>query len=165
MTLADYIESGISINTNNSQTRAVAGDVDAPFGACDQDMLARARHHIEERFAAVGITERFDDSLLLFASLFGWSRLHYVRAKVSRGPAPPPLSDRERELIEQLNALDLALYRDARERFKRALAALPDLDARRARLDRANALYRPWATLTYTMPVRVRDRLRAACAG
>jgi hypothetical protein len=160
MTLAEYVRSGVSINANNSQTRAVAGDLDTPFGSCDEELLLRAQRNIEQHFAVVGLTERFDDSLLLMRQAFGWTRLHYVRAKVSRGPAQAPLSDDERAAILELNELDVRLYRWAAERFEQALAALPDLDAERRRLARRNAVYRPLGTLSQTLPARAGEVVR-----
>ena len=65
------------------QLGAISGDLDTPFGACTSDMLERAKRHIEERFSFVGITERFDESLVLLRRTFAWKPPYYVAANVT----------------------------------------------------------------------------------
>jgi hypothetical protein len=60
-------------------------------------------------------------------------------------------------MIEEQNWADLELYRHAEERLD-AFAG-PALDAELEGFRRANARYRPWGTLTYTWPRRVRAAL------
>jgi hypothetical protein len=75
MSLEDYIRSGVSIEMDNSQTRAIAGDRATPYGACTDAMLETAKRNLED-FAVVGLTERFDESLVLLGKRFGWTRLN-----------------------------------------------------------------------------------------
>jgi hypothetical protein len=162
MSLEDYITSGLAIETDNSQTRAIAGDIGTPVGACGADMLVTARRNLEERFAVVGLTERFDESLIALSRRFGWRRMHYVPAKRA------PRRDRQTgvlpatvRLIEERNALDVALWEDAQSRLG-ALVAGDDVQRAVARLRRRNRLYRPIGTLSYTWPKAVQERLGPA---
>lgn len=159
MSLEDYIGSGLSLEMDNSQTRAIAGDLDTPFGACTDEMLERAKRNIEHHFAVVGITERFDESLVLMQHAFGWRRINYVRANVAPGKRPEP-SEEALRLIEEHNRLDIELYRWVGERFDAAIAADSGFAASYARFERSNSLYKPWGNLTYTLPQRVYTRLR-----
>jgi len=159
MSLEDYIDSGLALEMDNSQTRAIAGDLDTPYGACTDEMLERAKRNVEGHFAVVGITERFDESLILMQHAFGWRRINYVRANVAPGSRPEP-SPRALELIAEHNRLDDELYRWVGERFDAAIAADPGFAAAHERFERANARYRPWGNLTYTFPQRVYSRLR-----
>ncbi|OLE71167.1 MAG: hypothetical protein AUI36_02985, partial [Cyanobacteria bacterium 13_1_40CM_2_61_4] len=128
LALEDYIESGLSLEMDNSQTRAIAGDLDTPFGACTDEMLALAKRNIEGHFAVVGITERFDESLILLQRAFGWRRVSYVSANVARGERPEP-SPGALQLIARHNRLDDELYRWVGERFDAAIAADPLFEA------------------------------------
>ena len=90
-------------------------------------LLERAKANLH-RMGAFGLTERFDESLLLFRQVFGWKlmRLFYVRRRVGqlrRTTRQHP--DHVLRLIRQYNELDLELYRYAKERFDEQRAALP----------------------------------------
>jgi hypothetical protein len=113
MSLEDFVRSGTP-QVLNHQTRLVAGREDDFTGAA----LGAAKANLGAHFAAVGLVERFDESLLLFKKLLGWERIHYVRGNVTkgrpRGDEVPPAVVR---LIEERNALDLELYDFAEKKF------------------------------------------------
>jgi galactose-3-O-sulfotransferase len=159
MTLDAYVRSGISLETDNSQTRALSGDTNTPFGACSEQMLEIAKSNVEKHFSVVGLTERFDETLLLLRRAFGWSKLYYVQANVAPNRSPrdsiPPSTLRR---IENQNELDMELYRWARQRFDEAIATHHGFSDELRRFRRGNALYRPWGHLTYTMPRRMYAR-------
>ena len=127
--------------------------------ACTDEMLERAKRNIEGHFAVVGITERFDESLILLQRAFGWRRVSYVSANVARGERPEP-SPGALQLIARHNRLDDELYRWVGERFDAAIAADPLFEATYERFRRSNALYRPWGNLTYTLPQLIYGRLK-----
>ncbi len=160
MDLETYLASGLALELDNSMVRAIIGDIETPYGHCTAAMLESAKATIEQHFAVVGVAERFDEMLLLLRRRFGWAHLTYVRANVSRkrvpGEAMPP---RALDLIREQNRFDLDLYDHVTRRLDSQLGSdsgfLRELD----RFRRANGLYRPWGTLTYTLPQRVRGRL------
>lgn len=160
MTLERYIESGLSLEMDNSQTRAIAGDLDTPFGACTDEMLETAKRNIEGHFTVVGITERFDESLVLMQQAFGWSKIHYVKANVAPGRRPDPSPEALR-LLGEHNRLDNELFRWVGERFDAAIAGDPGFAEAFERFKRGNNLYRPWGNLTYTFPQRIYGGLKA----
>ena len=61
---ADYIGSGMSLEMDDSQTRAIAGDLSTPFGGCTDAMLERAKANLDESFSVAGLTERFEETLV-----------------------------------------------------------------------------------------------------
>ncbi len=158
MSLDEYVRCGLFLETDNSQTRAVAGDMGTPFGECSEAMLDTAKSNLEQHFGVVGLTERFDESLILLRRTFGWKHIRYVRANVAPGrrlaPSPETLA-----LIEHRNRFDIELYRFAEERFQRTIDAIPSFADEYTRFLRSNAVYRPWGHVTYTLPARVRNRL------
>lgn len=131
MSLADYAASTITAEVENGQTRWIAGVwSDRPLVEADYQQAVR---NIDEHFDAVGITERFDESLVQIAARYGWVRLAYRKANVA---APrPPESEEAVAIIRQRNALDLRLYDYAVQRHE----ALP-LVARATRSAGAVAL-------------------------
>ena len=46
MTFVEYVTSGITLETDNWQTRCIAGDADTSFGRCDRTMLDRAKANV-----------------------------------------------------------------------------------------------------------------------
>lgn len=161
LSLADYIRSGISKEMDNGQTRAIAGDTSTPFGQCTEDMLRAAQRNIEEYFAVTGLTERFDEALILLRRALAWSHLCYVRANVS--PSRSSLEELPRatvRLIEEHTALDRELYAFVRQRFDETISRMPSFDRELQRFRTLNRLYRPWGWLTYSMPKHMLLRLK-----
>ena len=159
--IGSYIESGLSLEMDNSQTRAFAGDTTTPFGACTPEMLATAKSNLV-RFAVAGTTERFDESVVAMIRAFGWRRVRYVTTNVDpHRAARAPLTDRELALVGEHNALDLELYAWAEERFQREVVDAPgfadDLGSFRARNRRYGQIGRI-AAIPRTSAARLRTR-------
>jgi galactose-3-O-sulfotransferase len=122
MSLDAFVRSGISLETDNSQTRALSGDTSTPFGECSDAMLEVAKSNIQERVSVAGLTERFDETLVLLRRTFGWSKLWYVRGDDGLGE-PHEASPDTLRWIEQQNRLDVELYGWASRRFEEAAAS------------------------------------------
>lgn len=164
--LDEFLRSGVALQLDNGQTRAIAGDTTTAFGACTAELVEAAKRNIEEHFAVVGLTERFDESLLLMRRAFGWTNMHYVPANVSRrSKSSRELDVRTRRVIEELNQLDVALYEWTRERVGATIEAEPGLEEELRRFRAVNTLYRPWGQLTYTLPRAIRMALRSDGTG
>jgi hypothetical protein len=155
MGIADYIRSGIALEMDNSQTRAIAGDRSTPYGECTDAMLDRAKRNLQGSFAVAGLTERFEETLILLQKTFGWSHMHYVRANVAPQGPSVEVDDEARSLIDEHNRLDKELYAFVSERFDEALQSHPSFEKDLARYRRTNGIYRPWGVLTHTYPQRV----------
>lgn len=157
--LASYVRSGISLEMDNSQTRAFAGDTTTPFGGCTPQMLERAKANLESSFAVMGLTERFDESLVLMQRAFAWDRIRYVSVNIDPGrnrrDAP---SAEDLTFVKEQNALDLELYAWAAERFASTLRDTSGFDAALARFLHDNERYQPWGKLV-GMPRQLAERV------
>src|SRR5206468_13017876 len=72
MSLKEFGESCGRQEPNNDQTRLLAGPCHtAGFGICSDEMLDIAKRNLAEHFAAVGISEEFDRSLMLMKRILG----------------------------------------------------------------------------------------------
>jgi hypothetical protein len=160
MSLEEYVESGLALEMDNSQMRAIAGDIGTPFGGCTPEMLEIAKRNLAGHFAWVGVTERFDESVVLLGHTFGWRDVRYVSANVARGGAPP--TDAELDLVRRANHLDLELYEHACRLLDERIAAAPEFADALERFRRANGRYGRWGRLTYTLPARIKRRLAPA---
>lgn len=165
MSLAEFASAGLSGEMDNGQVRLLSGhDQDIPCGACTRDLLDTAKRNIEDHFAVAGLTERFDESLVLMTIELGWNWTpYYLNRNVTQDkPVAKQIDPIALKAIEQANPLDFELYEWASQRFQNQLDQhRQDVDAGIARLDRANHLYRPWGSLAETVKRNIKSRLAA----
>jgi len=156
----DYI-SPERILVDNGQTRKIAGQAsqDFPFGGCTSELLDIAKRNLRDRFLMVGITERFDESLVMLRHLVGLNTLLHTRANTN--PAKPksdPLSEADIELAIAHHQFDLELYDYGNQLLDQQIASLGDAFQRELSLFRnANAQFRS----AHADLERSRDRLKA----
>jgi hypothetical protein len=151
MTLKDYLESEVAPLMDNGQTRMLSGGwYTLPVGECTKEVLKAAKKNLQENFAVVGLTERFDETLLLLKERFGWHNIFYVRRNVSRDrPTTANLPAATRAVVEQYNQLDAELYRYVRMRFDEQVRHLGPAFARRVRSFQATNRLVTWSVGVY----------------
>ncbi len=98
-TIAQFLAYEGSYMARNAQTRFLCGrDVMPYVGSIDDEALEAAKTNIRDHILVTGLTERFDESLLLYRHAFGWRQIHYTRQNVT--------SNRKKQ--DDLSAEDLA---------------------------------------------------------
>lgn len=119
------------------QARYVAGYEPAATVAGDQ-LLREAKDVLAEKMVAFGLTERFDESLLLFNAALGWNVRGYHRENVTRQrPQQAEIDPADLELVRAHCAVDLEFYEFARALFEQRIAEQPrDFPERLATLRR-----------------------------
>ncbi|MEB3213274.1 MAG: sulfotransferase family 2 domain-containing protein [Leptolyngbyaceae bacterium] len=144
MSLSEYVEHGIS-DLNNGQVRAIAGDVSQQFqfGDSREDLLHEAQANLDTFFSVVGITEQFDESLLLLKHQLTLTRFLYTRANVNASRRThTTVSDDDIECIKHYNALDLQLYDAAKQQLQKQIeCAGSSFQSELALLKELNAQY------------------------
>ena len=117
ISLRDFALSDLSDQLDNYQTRVVSG-VRAGLNQVDDSALAKALNNVEQLFSFVGITERFDETLILLKLQLGW-KIRLVRKKnVSRNRVPiDQIADEVLGEIRDRNQIDLKLYRFVSKQF------------------------------------------------
>ncbi len=120
LTLKQYVETKLSTELNNGQTRLLSGEMDEekyPFGKCSQKMLERAKKNLKKHFSIVGIQEEFDDTLLLIQKILNW-KISYIKENVTQNrPWMDEIPKETIELIKNYNRLDIELYNYAQKIF------------------------------------------------
>lgn len=118
MKLADFVTSGLSAELDNIQTRQLSGIHPGDNGKCNRQMLETAKANLLSHYAVFGITERFDETLILMKNQFGWKFPFYTPMNtISDKPVKNQLSAETLQLIREVNAFDMELYEFAQERF------------------------------------------------
>jgi hypothetical protein len=118
-TLDDAIEGGYL--HDNLHTRMLSG-LPEPFGEVDDAMLEQAKHNLTEGLACFGLTERFDESLVLAKQRLGLQRILYdssSRVNTTR-PRGDEVTAELRSSAERWNRYDIELYGYAKELFDNA---------------------------------------------
>jgi hypothetical protein len=121
MSLMDYVCSGLSPELENGQVKMLVGP-DDKLVAGTRDDLELAKRHIREHFVLVGVTERFDESILLLKRALDWRRVGYGRVNVSPARTGSMIDEATAQAIMERNALDIDLYKFCVERLQQEIA-------------------------------------------
>ncbi|MDZ7839802.1 MAG: sulfotransferase family 2 domain-containing protein [Gammaproteobacteria bacterium] len=162
LSLVEYFESGITGQLSNGQVRLLSGDhLPEDRGVpsnrrMERADLERARANLEDNFTAVGVQERFDETLLLFRRRLGWRWPFYVRENVTSRPyRREDIPDEDLARVRELNLLDIELYDIVRHMFDRVVAAEGGAFARD--LAAFRVLNRAWGILARNLPPSLRQ--------
>ncbi len=147
ISLLQYVEMRAKSGLANLYTRMLSGCVNwenlALSGALSGDSLESAKANVR-KCAAVGITERFDESILLFKRRLGWSSCYYIRENVTpsiRVNRDQINSDVEKA-IKEYYRLDIELYKYCLEIFNEKIQeAGSDFQVELAEFVRGNSDY------------------------
>lgn len=113
MTLAEFVGSRVTFETNNHMTRIIAG-----YGGTnpldDDAVLSTALSNLREHFLFAGVTERFGPSIRAMAMRLNWkTALPSIQPRENVSPLTRrvEVTAESLQVIERENRLDLALYR------------------------------------------------------
>ena len=86
LTLQDFAESQTLLHVDNFQVRQISGLTleEVPIGQCSEEILKIAKRNIVEHFSVVGISEQFDESLMLLNFEMGWKFPLYKKMNVTK---------------------------------------------------------------------------------
>ena len=102
---------------HNLQCRLIAGVKE--HANMRRAILDIAKENLTKSFSVVGISERFEESLMLMAKTFDWEIPFYENRKVSK--TRPQIDPGAVEMIRDHNRLDLELYEFGKGLFEESL--------------------------------------------
>ena len=126
MTIYDFVQSGVNPFLINGQTQLIAGKTSKSNDPLirSEELFLKAKYNIDNHFIFIGITELFDESILLLKNLLNWTTPYYSRAnRTKKKPNYNEISPEIRSFIEEHNQLDQKLYEAARESLNRKITA------------------------------------------
>ncbi|MEO1615693.1 MAG: sulfotransferase family 2 domain-containing protein [Planctomycetota bacterium] len=123
MSVADYVQSGLSGELNNGMVRLICGRPESDslrgHAPCQPDDLQQATENLKTHFSIIGLLEEMHATQQLVARRMGWAEKEPVRRNQTKArKSISSLRKRDREAIISNNDLDLQLYAWARERFR-----------------------------------------------
>ena len=118
LSLERFVASGITVDTDNAQTRILSGE-SPDFGQCSRETLEKAKKNLREHFIVTGLTERFDETVMLIHKILGWPTPYYRKQNVAAGKREKAdLPSATLDTIHRFNEFDSELYNFARELFE-----------------------------------------------
>lgn len=127
LSLEEYIR---TTPKENVQTKLLAGytnGYDFLSGECTAAMLDTAKQNLEQSFSLIGLTERFDESLVMAKLKFGWQIRQYANFNVTpTRPKKDAVPAAVRDLVAERYRFDVQLYEHAEQLFNKALGRYAD---------------------------------------
>ena len=147
LSLEQYVESGIGLDTDNHQVRVLSGcpELDAPWDPngrpisappVERRHLEMAKHNIEQRFVAAATLEQFTSLVWFFKRLYGWPLHRVIFRRHNETAIRPPLgrvSAATRQRLVEMNRYDTELYGWVRGRFEQQIRPLQPSFSREVR--------------------------------
>lgn len=167
MDIKQYLDEKMDPMLFNAHTRLLSGVWDTiPAGTCTEFHLEKAKQNLKNHIEVIGLTERFDESLLLLGKAFGWNHLHYQRKNVTRKrPKKDNLPPEFLKAVQEANELDLALYEYGKTLFEEQLHQFgPTIVDELKELKFKNRLVSPmmavyWEMRKYSVRVFIRKQI------
>jgi Sulfotransferase family len=151
--LHKIVSSGVSIEdfvlhlscreADNDQTRRISG-LEPEFGACSISTLEKAKDNLRRYFSVVGVTEYFDETVILIKRTLGWANdPYYLPGLVNKErPTTTSLPQKSIEIILERNELDIKLHEFAKELlYERIANQGPGFDSEVRRFKALNTEY------------------------
>ncbi|EFA80655.1 hypothetical protein PPL_06238 [Heterostelium album PN500] len=116
-TLKEWIE--ISPIADNEQARRIIG-----CGRGDKfsdESIEIALHHLKYSIKFVGLTERFDESVVLMSHFTGFKNISFPKTNIGKQRVVVEVQEDERRLIAEKNWMDVIIYNRAKEIFEKQI--------------------------------------------
>lgn len=122
--LGSFIRSRRCMEADNDQVRWLSGPGGhaVPIGSVSRDMLERAKRNLAEGVVAIGLAERYEESLALFATVLGWDSFDYPQSFVPGADPMEGVSAEDAGAILEANGLDAELHAFAARLFEEQIA-------------------------------------------
>ncbi len=164
ISLESFSESNLIADLDNGQVRYLCGIEELGVGeltaSITESHLDLAKSNLENHFAAISITERFNESLILLNRNLGWDVLHYRQANVNPNKDKVKVSDEAIQLIAERNKFDIALYEYAIQLFEKQIEACgPEFKDQLAAFEKKNAQLNRFVPFYFSMDKAVNIKL------
>ncbi|REE81991.1 sulfotransferase family protein [Lutibacter oceani] len=137
MSLYDFVTQVKSADVNNSQVRSISGIDDK-----EEFMLEKALENIENHFSFVGLTEKYDESLIMLKTLYNWSMPYYeIRNKTKKRPTLNQINKKTIEAINHFNQADTILYNTIETKLNQEFKTFKNLRQNVLKLKLYNKIY------------------------
>jgi hypothetical protein len=137
LSLYQFVTQVESIDLNNCQVRWISGIDDK-----EEFMLEKALENIDKHFSFVGLTEKYNESLVLLKQQYNWSTPYYkVKNQTKNRPIVDKLDNKTIEAINHYNNADNQLYKIIDEKIAAQIASEKSMNKELLKLSLFNKVY------------------------
>ena len=121
--IKEFVEQDINKKTENCYVRFFSNNIDTPHNSCTKQMLEKAKKNIEQYFPIVGITEMYDESLIMMKNHYQWEQPYYAKKNKARIKynIKTDIDEDSINTIKQYNQLDIELYNWVKTRLNQQI--------------------------------------------
>ena len=146
MALEEFIEHPQIDEMPNAQTHRILGLLKKNEWKKDKrtqsQLLEDAKYQLEHRFSLFGLTELYDQFLIMAQKSLGWKDVFYQRMNASKVKTDKTtIAESSLTKIKEINAVDMALYAFAKELFLQRMAEIEITDETIADFKHSNQSY------------------------
>ena len=157
MTIYDYVQSGVNPFLINGQTQLISGktgDIDNPIIE-SEELFSLAKENIENDFLFLGITEMFDETILILKNMLGWHMPYYsIANRTKNKPNYDAVNPTIISFIKEHNQLDIKLYNITKTSLLNRIAEENDIFQNRInKFKKINRLLNP--LFSYSRAIRL----------
>ena len=157
MTIYDFVQSGVNPFLINGQTQLISGktgDIDNPIIE-SEEIFSLAKENIENDFLFLGITEMFDETILILKNMLGWHMPYYsIANRTKKKPNYDAVNPTIISFIKEHNQLDIKLYNITKTSLLNRIAEENDIFQNRInKFKKINRLLNP--LFSYSRAIRL----------
>ena len=157
MTIYDFVQSGVNPFLINGQTQLISGktgDIDNPIIE-SEELFSLAKENIENDFLFLGITEMFDETILILKNMLGWHMPYYsIANRTKKKPNYDAVNPTIISFIKEHNQLDIKLYNITKTSLLNRIAKENDIFQNRInKFKKINRLLNP--LFSYSRAIRL----------
>ena len=157
MTIYDYVQSGVNPFLINGQTQLISGktgNIDNPI-IKSEELFSLAKENIANDFLFLGITEMFDETILILKNMLGWHMPYYsIANRTKKKPNYDAVNPTIISFIKEHNQLDLKLYNITKTSLLNRIAEENDIFQNRInKFKKINRLLNP--LFSYSRAIRL----------
>ena len=157
MTIYDFVQSGVNPFLINGQTQLISGKtgyIDNPIIE-SEELFSLAKENIENDFLFLGITEMFDETILILKNMLGWHMPYYsIANRTKKKPNYDAVNPTIISFIKEHNQLDIKLYNITKTSLLNRIAKENDIFQNRInKFKKINRLLNP--LFSYSRAIRL----------
>ena len=157
MTIYDYVQSGVNPFLINGQTQLISGktgNIDNPI-IKSEELFSLAKENIANDFLFLGITEMFDETILILKNMLGWHMPYYsIANRTKNKPNYDAVDPTVISFLKEHNQLDIKLYNITKTSLLNKIAEENDIFQNRInKFKKINRLLNP--LFSYSRAIRL----------
>ena len=157
MTIYDFVQSGVNPFLINGQTQLISGKTSNIDNSIieSEELFSLAKENIENDFLFLGITEMFDETILILKNMLGWHMPYYsIANRTKKKPNYDAVNPTIISFIKEHNQLDIKLYNITKTSLLNRIAEENDIFQNRInKFKKINRLLNP--LFSYSRAIRL----------